>query len=78
MPMNDDRSIRAGILLDRILIDAFERKFPGIRLFGLVETSIAKKVYGRCQTIRTQSKPLPARDTTLSRFPVLGVLDSHR
>jgi hypothetical protein len=37
MPMNGDRSIPACILLDRVLIDAFERKFPGIRPFGLVE-----------------------------------------
>lgn len=40
MPMNGDRSIPADILLDRVLIDAFGRKFPGIRPFGLVETSI--------------------------------------
>jgi hypothetical protein len=40
MPMNGDRSIPLGILLDRVLIDAFERQFPGIRPFGLVETSI--------------------------------------
>ena len=40
VPMNGDRSTPAGILLDRVLIDAFERKFPGIRSFGLVETSV--------------------------------------
>jgi len=29
VPMNGDRSTPAGILLDRVLIDAFDRKFPG-------------------------------------------------
>ena len=38
--MDSDRSTSAGILLNRVLIDAFERKFPGIRAFGLVDTSV--------------------------------------